>query len=155
MSSKPNSPTKRLDQYELLEKLGRGGMGVVYKARHTMLRRLVALKVLPFHFSENELAVARFHREMQAVGRLHHPNIVQALDANESEGVLYLVMELLRGVDLDQLVAHTGPLPIAVACTLVRDRCHGATACPRARAGAPRHQAIESDGDAHGQPQAA
>jgi len=109
-----------LGQYELLEKLGQGGMGVVYKARHVKLDRIVALKVLSGARMVDEHAIARFEREMKAVGRLDHPNIVRATDAGEIDGTPYLVMEYVDGLDLGQLVHRLGPLPVADACELVR-----------------------------------
>jgi WD40 repeat protein/serine/threonine protein kinase/formylglycine-generating enzyme required for sulfatase activity len=114
-----------LGEYELLEKLGEGGMGAVYKARQTNLDRLVALKVLPKDRSENKAAIARFYREMRAVGRLSHPNIVQAHDAREIDGSPVLAMEYVEGLDLGKLVSATGPLRIADACELVRQTAVG------------------------------
>ncbi len=114
-----------LGEYELLEKLGEGGMGAVYKARHTKLKRLVALKVLPKARVHHEGTVARFEREMEAVGRVNHPNIVQAHDAREIDGERFLVMEYVDGLDLDELVRRHGPLPIADACELIRQAAVG------------------------------
>jgi serine/threonine protein kinase len=114
-----------LGEYELLAKLGEGGMGAVYKARQTNLDRLVALKVLPIDRSENQAAIARFYREMRAVGRLSHPNIVQAHDAREIEGSPVLAMEYVDGLDLAKLISATGPLRIEDACELVRQTAVG------------------------------
>jgi hypothetical protein len=72
-----------LGEYRLLEKLGEGGMGAVYKAVHTRLDKIVALKMLPKSHKANQWVVSRFDREMKAIGRLNHPNIVQAYDARE------------------------------------------------------------------------
>ena len=90
----------RLGEYQLIAQLGEGGMGRVYKARHTRLDRIVALKVLPRGRIADPRAVARFEREMKAVGRLDHPNIVQAYDAREIDGTPVLVMEFVDGLDL-------------------------------------------------------
>ncbi len=90
--------------YELLAKIGQGGMGTVYKALHQKLDKIVALKVLPADRMQNAGAVTRFEREMKAVGKLNHPNIVAAHDAGEADGRHYLVMELVDGVDLSALV---------------------------------------------------
>jgi serine/threonine protein kinase len=109
----------KLGQYQLLERVGQGGMGVVYKARHILLKRIVALKVLPAELLTDATAVARFRREMKAVGRLQHPNIVQASDARMVRGVPFLVMEFVEGLDLARLVARHGPLPVAEACALI------------------------------------
>jgi WD40 repeat protein/serine/threonine protein kinase len=114
-----------LGQYRLLEKLGQGGMGTVYRARHVKLDRVVALKVLPKHRMSDDRAVSRFEREMKAVGRLDHPNIVRATDAGELDGTPFLVMEYVDGWDLGELVRHLGPLPIGDACVLIRHAAVG------------------------------
>lgn len=118
-------PLKRLREYELLEKLGEGGMGAVYKARHTRLDKIVAVKMLPSQRMQDQAAVARFDREMRAVGKLDHPHIVRAFDAGEVEGTHFLVMEYVEGLDLSQLVKRHGPLKIADACELVRQAALG------------------------------
>ena len=82
----------RLRDYELLELLGQGGMGAVYKARHLRLDKVVALKVLPACRMADPHAASRFDREMKAVGKLDHPHIVRATDAGEVAGMRYLVM---------------------------------------------------------------
>jgi WD40 repeat protein/serine/threonine protein kinase len=114
-----------LGQYKLLAKLGEGGMGTVYKALHTRLEKIVAVKVLPADRLLDEGAIARFDREMKAVGKLDHPNIVRASDAGESDGTHFLVMEYVKGYDLSQLVQRVGPLPIADACELIRQAAIG------------------------------
>jgi serine/threonine protein kinase len=120
----PATPS-RLGEYEVLEKLGEGGMGAVYKARHTRLDRMAALKVLPKERTVSPDAVARFEREMKAVGRLSHANIVQAHDARDIEGTTVLVMEYVEGKDLSLLVQEAGALPIADACELLRQAALG------------------------------
>jgi serine/threonine protein kinase len=109
-----------LGQYRLQEKLGQGGMGAVYRALHTRLKRPVALKVLPAQLLHDERAVARFRREMEAVGKLDHPNIIRASDAGEDASWHFLVMELVEGVDLARLSMLLGPLPVADACEVAR-----------------------------------
>ena len=109
-----------LGEYQVLEELGHGGMGRVYKALQTKLDRVVALKVLPRGRLRDQQAIARFEREMKAIGRLDHPNIVQAYDAREIDGMPVLVMEFVDGLDLSELVHRVGPLPVAEACELVR-----------------------------------
>jgi serine/threonine protein kinase len=109
-----------LGEYRLLEELGRGGMGRVYKALHTKLDRVVAVKVLPRGQVGDQKAISRFEREMRAVGRLDHPNIVQAYDAREVDGVPVLIMEYVDGLNLAEIVGRLGPLPIAEACELIR-----------------------------------
>ena len=86
-----------LRDYRLLEPLGSGGMGTVYKAVHTRLDRLVAVKLLPARRLGDEQAVARFQREMRVIGQLSHPAIVQATDAGEVDGTHFLVMEYVEG----------------------------------------------------------
>jgi len=114
-----------LGHYKLLAKLGQGGMGRVYKALHTSLKRLVALKVLPAERMKDEQAVTRFRREMEAVGKLNHPNIAAAHDAGEIDGRHYLVMELVDGIDLSALVRQAGPLHVPDACELIRQAAVG------------------------------
>ena len=111
--------------YQLLVELGHGGMGTVYKALHSKLKKIVALKVLPSARMKHAHAVERFELEMEAVGRLSHPNIVAAYDAGEHEGTHFLVMEHIDGVDLSELVNRLGPLPIADACELIRQAALG------------------------------
>jgi hypothetical protein len=97
----------------------------VYKARHTLLNRLVALKVLAADRTNQPQVLARFLHEMEAVGALHHPNVVGAIDAGVALGKHYLVMELVDGVDLARLVSARGPLPVADACELIRQAALG------------------------------
>jgi len=116
---------RRLGDYELLEELGRGGMGVVYRARQVLLNQVVALKVLPEKWLDEPHAISRFRREMQSIGALEHPHIVRAYNAGEAQGTHFLVMEFVEGVSLQQLVARRGPLSIAAACELVRQAALG------------------------------
>ena len=97
---------RSLGEYLLTEELGRGGMGRVYKALHTKLDRVVAVKVLSGGRAGDENAANRFAREMKAVGRLVHPNIVQAYDAREIDGTSVLIMELVDGLDLAKIVGR-------------------------------------------------
>lgn len=109
----------KLRDYEIVEKLGEGGMGAVYKALHTQLDKYVALKVLPPDRLENAQAVARFKREMRAVGKLDHPNIVRATDAGEVEGINFLAMELIPGLDLGRVSTELGALSVPEACAAI------------------------------------
>ncbi|MEZ6125514.1 MAG: protein kinase [Planctomycetaceae bacterium] len=111
---------QRLGQYELLELIGRGGMGRVYRARHLKLDRIAAVKVLPRNGLLTKELIQRFEREMRAVGRLQHPNIVQAFDADEVEGTHFLAMEYVDGVNLSALLKGNGPLAVADACEMIR-----------------------------------
>jgi eukaryotic-like serine/threonine-protein kinase len=105
--------------YLILDRLGSGGMGVVYKARHRMLDRVVALKVLSPEVTKSRNAVARFKREAEASARLSHPNIVAAYDAHEANGLHFLVMEYVEGCDLSSLVKRQGPLSVPMALNCV------------------------------------
>lgn len=114
-----------LGQYELLEPVGGGGMGVVYKALHTRLQQVVALKTMTRAALADPQAQARFQREMAALGGLIHPNIVRATDAGEADGWHYLVMEFVEGIDLNQLVKLCGTLRVPDACELIRQAANG------------------------------
>jgi serine/threonine protein kinase len=121
----PGGGPRRIGEYELLEPLGAGGMGEVFKARHRRLGKLVALKLLPVGSHSSADRVARFLREIQAVGSLNHPNVIEAHDAGEEAGVVYLAMKLVEGEDLGRLVQRGGPLPVAQACELARQAALG------------------------------
>jgi eukaryotic-like serine/threonine-protein kinase len=105
-----------LGSYLLLDKLGEGGMGVVYKARHRVLNRIVAVKVIRTDRLANPDVVRRFQREIQAAAQLSHPNVVLAYDADQVGDRTFFAMEYIEGVDLSTLVREQGPLPIAEAC---------------------------------------
>ncbi len=115
----------KLGPYLLVRKLGQGGMGAVYEARHTKLDKTFALKVLPSGFASNAALVSRFEREMKAVGKLDHPNIIKATYADEWNGVLYLVMEYIEGTDLSVLVKERGVLSMRDACKIIRQAALG------------------------------
>src|SRR5712692_7640615 len=95
--------------YLLLERIGEGGMGQVYKAWHRHLDRIVALKVIRKDRLENLETVRRFQREIEVAARLSHPNIVAAFDADEAKGVRYIALEYVEGIDLGKLVKKEGP----------------------------------------------
>ena len=116
---------EQLRDYRLLVRLGQGGMGTVYKAVHTRLDKLVAVKLLPPDRTRDPHAVARFQREMKAVGKLEHPNIVAAHDAGEADGRHYLVMEYVEGLDLAEVSRRARPLAVADACELARQAALG------------------------------
>lgn len=123
--SAPLAPVpEQLGGYRVLQLIGRGGMGAVYRARHVRLGRAVALKVLPPDRAR-DVAAARFQREMIAHGKLDHPNVIRATDAGEADGVTFLVMDLVDGIDLDRLVRARGPVPVADACELARQAALG------------------------------
>jgi urea transport system substrate-binding protein len=114
-----------LPGYEILGEAGRGGMGIVYKARQLSLQRLVAIKVVPYGGGGDEQIAARFRQELLLAGRLTHPNLVVAYDAGAVTGLPYFVMEFVEGVSLDALVRKRGPLPVAEACEIVRQAALG------------------------------
>jgi len=104
-----------LGNYVLLDKVGEGGFGSVFKARHRRMQRLVALKLLRAELVREPLALQRFQREVEAAAKLSHPNIVTAYDADEARGMHFLAMEFIDGPDLWRLVKKQGPLPPARA----------------------------------------
>ena len=105
--------------YEVLRELGRGGMGVVYLARNTLMGRLEVLKVVVGDLIRLPEVLDRFLREIRSAARLHHTNIVAAYSAIRLGESLALAMEYVEGVDLAKLVKTSGPLPIAQACGLI------------------------------------
>jgi len=106
--------------YQILRELGRGGMGVVYKAREESLQRVVALKVLPAHLSRQPDFVKRFQREAQAAAQLNHPNIVSIYAVGESDGLQYIAMEYIRGQTLQRCLQEQGHFDVRTALTIAR-----------------------------------
>jgi serine/threonine protein kinase len=119
-TARPPYQARLLGEYEVLEKIGAGGMGQVFKARHRRMKRIVALKVLPPRSGHSADSIDRFQREVEAAAKLSHPNIVTAYDAGEQNGILYLAMEYVEGIDLNAYVKQHGPLPVehAVECVI-------------------------------------
>ena len=99
-------------RYIILDRIGSGSMGRVYKAHHQMMDRIVALKIIAPEIASNQKVVARFQREMKLVGRLDHPNVVRAFDADQMNSVLYIVMEYVPGQSLGERLKR-GPIPAA------------------------------------------
>src|SRR5262245_23980044 len=97
-------------RYIILDRIGSGSMGRVYKARHPLMDRTVALKIIAPEIASNDRVVARFQREMKLVGRLDHPNVVRAFDADQHHRVLYIVMEYVSGYSLGERLKK-GPIP--------------------------------------------
>ena len=97
MVSRGEAKALVFDEYVVLDKIGQGGMGVVLKAQHRRMKRLVAVKILPPAAMKTPQAVQRFYREVEAAAKLNHPNIVQAHDAREYQGSHCLVMEYVEG----------------------------------------------------------
>src|SRR3954447_24056734 len=100
----------RFGGYRLIAQLGRGGMGVVYRAEHIHLGRVVALKLLAPDLSTNQAFRDRFLRESRLAATLHHPNVVTVYDAGDVDGTLYLAMHLVGGDDLSSILEQQGPL---------------------------------------------
>src|SRR5262249_30748015 len=114
-----------LGPYVLLQRIGEGGMGQVFKAWHRHLDRTVALKIIRKDRLDNFETVRRFQREIEIAARLSHPNIVAAYDADEIDGTRYIALEYVEGIDLAKLVKQSGPLPIAQACDYIRQAALG------------------------------
>ena len=111
--------------YLVLDKLGEGGMGQVYKAEHRRMKRVVALKVLPPEATKSKASVDRFYKEVELAARLSHPNIVAAYDAGESRGLHYLVMEYVDGYDLSSHIKANGPLSVEQAMNCILQAARG------------------------------
>ena len=109
----------RLGPYEITAPLGEGGMGVVYRATDSKLKREVAIKVLPEVFAADADRLARFEREAQVLAQLHHPNIASVFGLEVVDGVRALVMELVPGEDLAERLKR-GPLPLDEALAVAR-----------------------------------
>jgi serine/threonine-protein kinase len=118
-------PGQMLGQYQILQQLGAGGMGQVFKALHPAMQRTVALKVISPELTQNAQARARFQREVRSAARLAHPNVVIAYDAAEAAGLWFLVMEFVPGTDLAHLCQRHGRPPLALACEIIRQAAVG------------------------------
>src|SRR6184192_4713085 len=108
-----------LGSLEITALLGRGGMGEVYRARDTKLKRDVAIKILPEEFSRDADRVSRFQREAEVLASLNHPNIAAIYDVEEANGARYLVLELVEGETLADRIAH-GPIPVEEALDIAK-----------------------------------
>jgi serine/threonine protein kinase len=111
--------------YRILDKIGQGGMGIVYLAEHEKLQRRVAIKILPEDKTKDKLALERFYREARAAAALDHQNIVKAHDVCEYNGLHFLVMEYIDGANLQKYVDTKGPLPWKTALNIVIQSCRG------------------------------
>jgi serine/threonine protein kinase len=112
-------------KYLVLEPIGTGGMGAVFRCRHLALHKDVALKVLPAAMTNDPVSLERFLREAHALASLNHPNIVQAHDCDENKGQYFLVMSYVEGVTLQQLVEKEGPLAVPRAAYYLSQACRG------------------------------
>lgn len=122
---KGHGPALTLGPYLLLDPLGRGGMGDVFRARHRVLRRLAAVKVIRGELLARPGAVNRFLREARAAAALQHPHVVTIYDAGADREVHYLAMEYVEGIDLGRLVHSSGSLPVGLACNYIRQAALG------------------------------
>ncbi len=115
----------QVDRYTILGVLGSGGMGVVFKALHKSMDRVVALKMLPPELVDSHDKVERFKREMKAAARMSHPNVVTVFDASETNGSHFLAMEHVRGSNLADDVRNHGPMQVAKAVEILRQAAKG------------------------------
>ncbi len=114
-----------LGEYTVLHPIGSGGMGQVFCAVHSRLKREVALKTMSTNVASRPAMVERFHREMQALAQLEHPNIVVAHDAGEADGIVFLVMQLVDGEDLDTITRRDGALAVSDALSVLLQAARG------------------------------
>jgi eukaryotic-like serine/threonine-protein kinase len=118
--------SRKLGRYRLLKRIGKGGMGEVWRAEDRALRRNVALKILPHEYGRQPAAVARFEREIQATASIAHPNVVRIHDWGVTDdGVWYYAMDLLDGADLFSVIRRCGPMPPALVLHLLVPAAHG------------------------------
>ena len=117
-----------LGNYTILDRIGAGGMGQVFKAEHRRMKRIVAVKMLPVNLMKDPAVVARFEREVTAAAKLNHPNIVTAFDADNANGIHLLVMEYVEGRDLAALTKKNGPFVVEQAVDFVLQAARGLAA---------------------------
>ncbi|HZV03976.1 MAG TPA: protein kinase [Gemmataceae bacterium] len=114
-----------LGKYKVLERLGAGGMGTVYLCEHKLMRRRVAVKVLPAARAQDSASLERFYREARVVAALDHPNIVRAYDIDQDDKLHFLVMEHVDGSSLQEIVKKAGPMDVLRACHYIRQSALG------------------------------
>jgi eukaryotic-like serine/threonine-protein kinase len=114
-----------IGKYKVLERLGSGGMGSVFLCEHKLMRRRVAVKVLPTARANDPASLDRFYREARAVAALDHPNIVHAYDIDQDEQLHFIVMEYVDGTSLQDLIKKVGPLDVSRACHYIRQAALG------------------------------
>lgn len=119
------------DRYEILEKIGTGGMSDVYRAKDHKLNRMVAMKILRQEFAENENFVSKFRTEAQAAAGLMHPNIVNVYDVGDENGVYYIVMELVDGITLKKYIEEKNRLTVREAVSITIQVAMGLEAAHR------------------------
>src|SRR6266852_1421752 len=116
---------EKIGKYQVLERIGRGGMGMIFKAHDPVLNRAVALKVISTEIEVTDELRARFFREAQACARLSHPNIVTVFDMGEDDGRFFIVMEFLEGEELRRVITQRKPLPIEDKLAVMLQVCDG------------------------------
>jgi serine/threonine protein kinase len=114
-----------IGRYKVLERLGAGGMGSVYLCEHKLMRRRVAVKVLPTAKADDPASLERFYREARAVAALDHPNIVRAYDIDQDEKLHFLVMEFVDGANFQEIIKRTGPMDVLRAAHYIRQAALG------------------------------
>ena len=137
-----------LDRYIILDAIGSEGMGLVFKALHRSMERIVAIKVLPQYAVDSAEKVKRFRREVKAAAKFSHPNIVTAFDAHERNGTYFLVMEYVDGLNLGEYVRKHGPFSVENAIRVIDQVAAGLGA---AHHGGLVHRGREAD-EHHGWP---
>jgi eukaryotic-like serine/threonine-protein kinase len=123
LSGWPEPALKNLGKYEVLGELGRGAMGIVYRARDPMINRLVALKTITTGVADDPALLERFYREAQSAGGLQHPNIVTIYDLGQAGAHPYIAMEVVEGENLEQLIARRAELPVTVKLDYAMQAC--------------------------------
>src|SRR5580698_1161428 len=118
-------PIKQVGRYELLDVIGQGGMGVVYKAVDTTIGRTVAIKMMHGTYAEDKDLLARFHREVRSTANLQHKNIVTVYNLDSFEGFPYMVMEYLEGKSMAEMISSGAPQRIVDKIGLVCQVCEG------------------------------
>ncbi|MGI8802898.1 MAG: serine/threonine-protein kinase, partial [Solirubrobacteraceae bacterium] len=121
----PLSPGDQVAGYKIESVVARGGMGVVYRARHAELGRSVALKVIAADRAGDETFRKRFVREARLAASLDHPNVIPVFEAGDDDGLLFIAMRLVEGSDLERLIAADGPLAPALAVRLIEQAAAG------------------------------
>jgi serine/threonine protein kinase len=119
------APIKRIGKYDVLETIGRGGMGIVFKATDPMLGRLVAVKMMTGGYADEPDLLRRFYREAQSTASLNHPNIVTVYDMGDQDGVPYLVMQFLEGESLQAIIKSRRTLSLHTKSDYILQVCHG------------------------------
>jgi serine/threonine protein kinase len=125
MASQNSPPLESIGNYDLLEKIGDGSMGVVYKARRWKSEELVAIKVLHPHVAKNPVLLKRFEQEFRVASKLDHPNVVKVIEFSGNGGQPYYVMELIDGESLGDRLDRQGKIPEEEAIRIVVDAAHG------------------------------